>query len=47
MSCGNSYFIRFTQDIAWFDERAHSTGALATRLAVDASEVKGVRFMYS
>ena len=32
------------QNIAWFDDRAHSTGALTTRLAVDASEVKGVRF---
>ena len=30
------------QEIAWFDQKANSTGALATRLASDASEVKGV-----
>ena len=33
------------QEIGWFDMRKHSTGALATRLAVDASEVKGVSFV--
>ena len=30
------------QEIAWFDQKTNSTGALATRLASDASEVKGV-----
>ena len=30
------------QEIGWFDDHRHSTGALTTRLAVDASEVKGV-----
>ena len=30
------------QEIGWFDRSRNSTGALATRLAVDASEVKGV-----
>ena len=30
------------QDIAWFDQKTNSTGALAARLASDASEVKGV-----
>ena len=40
-------FIYYTQNIAWFDDHTHSTGALTTRLAVDASEVKGVCFVYS
>ena len=31
------------QEIAWFDKKSNSTGALTTRLANDASEVKGVR----
>ncbi len=31
------------QEISWFDQKIHSTGALATRLATDAAEVKGVR----
>ena len=31
------------QEIAWFDQKANSTGALAIRLASDASKVKGVR----
>lgn len=30
------------QEIGWFDQQQNSTGALAVRLAVDASEVKGV-----
>ena len=30
------------QDISWYDHRGHSTGALTTRLAVDAADVKGV-----
>ena len=29
------------QEIGWFDDPRHSTGALTTRLAKDASEVKG------
>ena len=28
--------------MSWYDKRSNSTGALTTRLAVDASEVKGV-----
>lgn len=31
------------QEISWFDQKSHSTGALTTRLASDAAEVKGVR----
>lgn len=27
--------------MGWFDDRAHTTGALCNRLATDASEVKG------
>ena len=30
------------QEMSWYDKRSNSTGALTTRLAVDASEVKGV-----
>ncbi|KAM9200099.1 ATP-dependent translocase ABCB1-like isoform 1-T1 [Mergus octosetaceus] len=30
------------QDIAWFDDSKNSTGALTTRLANDASQVKGI-----
>ena len=30
------------QDIEWFDDRRHAPGALTARLAVDATEVKGV-----
>ena len=30
------------QEIGWFDDHRNATGALTTRLAVDASEVKGV-----
>ncbi|RDD41014.1 Phosphatidylcholine translocator ABCB4, partial [Trichoplax sp. H2] len=29
------------QEIGWFDEQSHTTGALCNRLATDASEVKG------
>lgn len=29
------------QEVGWFDDSRHSTGALTTRLAQDASEVKG------
>lgn len=31
------------QDISWFDDHKNSTGALTTRLASDAANVKGVR----
>ena len=31
------------QEMAWFDKKVNSTGALTVRLAVDASDVKGVR----
>jgi hypothetical protein len=34
------------QEIAWFDQKANSTGALATRLASDASAVKEVSQNY-
>lgn len=37
-----SFKAMLRQDIAWFDQKANSTGALSTRLASDASEVKGV-----
>jgi hypothetical protein len=37
-----SFKAMLRQEIAWFDQKANSTGALATRLASDASEVKGV-----
>ena len=30
------------QDIVWFDDRKNAPGALTARLAVDATEVKGV-----
>ena len=30
------------QEMSWFDKKSNSTGALASRLATDASEVKGV-----
>ena len=30
------------QDIAFFDDKFHSTGALTTRLATDASLIKNV-----
>ena len=35
-------FIHAWQDAAYFDQPTHSTGALSTRLATDASNVKGV-----
>ena len=31
------------QEMSWFDRKSNSTGALTTRLATNASEVKGVR----
>ena len=37
-----SFKAMLRQDISWFDQKANSTGALAARLASDASEVKGV-----
>ena len=33
----------FLQEIAFFDDPKHNTGALCSRLATDASAVKGVR----
>ena len=30
------------QEMSWFDKKSNSTGALTSRLATDASEVKGV-----
>jgi len=33
--------------MAWFDEPENSTGVLTTRLAVDASQVKGVNLFFS
>lgn len=37
-----SFQAMLRQDIAWFDKKGNSTGALTTKLATDASEVKGV-----
>ena len=34
------------QDISWFDDRNNQVGALTSRLATDASLVKGVSFTY-
>lgn len=31
------------QDVSWFDDPKNTTGALTTRLANDAAQVKGVR----
>ena len=31
------------QEMGWFDEEKHSTGALTTRLSEDAAQVQGVR----
>uniref|UniRef100_A0A8U7MU47 ABC-type xenobiotic transporter n=1 Tax=Corvus moneduloides TaxID=1196302 RepID=A0A8U7MU47_CORMO len=36
-----SFFTFFFQDMGWFDNPKNSTGALTTRLANDASQVKG------
>ena len=30
------------QEMGWFDEEKHSTGAITTRLAEDAAQVQGV-----
>lgn len=32
-----------SQDVSWFDNPKNTTGALTTRLANDAAQVKGVR----
>ena len=37
-----SFTAMLRQEIGWFDDKRNSTGALSTRLAADASEVKGV-----
>ena len=34
------------QDISWFDDKSNQVGALTSRLATDASLVKGVRIIY-
>lgn len=34
------------QDVAFFDDKFHSTGALTTRLATDASLIKAVSTNY-
>ena len=39
-----SFETMLRQEIGWFDDSRNSTGALTTRLATDASEVKGVSF---
>ena len=37
-----SFRAMLRQEISWFDMKANSTGALLTRLASDASAIKGV-----
>ncbi|XP_053464841.1 phosphatidylcholine translocator ABCB4 isoform X2 [Nycticebus coucang] len=36
-----SFFTFFLQDMSWFDDHKNSTGALSTRLAMDAAQVQG------
>eukprot|EP00118_Oscarella_pearsei_P021466 m.241042 g.241042 ORF g.241042 m.241042 type:complete len:1331 (+) comp40199_c0_seq19:2286-6278(+) len=38
---GLAFRAMLRQEMSWFDDKHHSTGALTTRLAKDASEVKG------
>ena len=38
----NTFYAMLRQDISYFDDPKHSTGALTTRLATDASQVKNV-----
>lgn len=40
---GLAFKAMLRQEIAWFDDSKNSTGVLTTRLATDASAVKGVR----
>ncbi|XP_027429370.1 phosphatidylcholine translocator ABCB4 isoform X2 [Zalophus californianus] len=40
-----SFFTFFLQDMSWFDDHKNSTGALSTRLAMDASRVQGATGM--
>jgi hypothetical protein len=35
------------QDVSWFDDPKNTTGALTTRLANDAAQVKGVCASFS
>ena len=37
-----TFYSLLRQDISYFDDPKHSTGALTTRLATDASQVKNV-----
>ena len=37
-----SFKAMLRQDIAYFDEHKHNTGALCTRLSTEASSVQGV-----
>ena len=41
----NTFHAMLRQDISYFDDPKHSTGALTTRLATDASQVKNVSFL--
>ena len=34
--------VSLPQDVSWFDDPKNTTGALTTRLANDAAQVKGV-----
>ena len=43
VSLFNDSFSFLFQNIAYFDDHKHNTGALTTRLATDASAVQGVR----
>ena len=38
----DTFYSLLRQDMAYFDDPKHSTGALTTRLATDASQVKNV-----
>ena len=40
-----SFKAMLRQDIAYFDEHKHNTGALCTRLSVEASAVQGVSYL--
>ena len=40
-----SFKAMLRQEMAWFDRKANSTGALLTRLASDTASVKGVSIL--
>ena len=42
-----SFKAMLRQEMAWFDRKANSTGALLTRLASDTAAVKGVSVVVS